>query len=110
MGRGEVQLMNDDGIDSHVPPLLSPLKSYHSCLNLVARANLDSSFVLNAQSSILTSTGPGFFVPPVRRLAAAASTLYFDSTTKEIFVAISSLLKLLVDMYVYTQFSMCGRV
>jgi len=34
MGRGEVQLMNDDGIDPHVPPLLSPLTPYHSCPNL----------------------------------------------------------------------------
>ena len=75
MGRGQVQLMNHDGIDSHVPPLLSsPPSRRHQRM---PRRPIASA------GTILTSPTNGFFVDPV-------AALNYDTVTKKIFYVASS--------------------
>jgi len=73
--------MNHDGIDSHVPPLLSsPPSRRHQRM---PRRPIASA------GTILTSPTNGFFVDPVRASAAVAA-LNYDTVTKKIFYVASS--------------------
>jgi hypothetical protein len=98
MGRGQVQLMKDDGIDAHVPAtwrwyvavLPFPHTCHHNPSIHAANTNGHTSIVFNANSNGLLASGPGFFVNPVQSLGVGSANLAYNADTKEIYVASSS--------------------